>query len=45
MSYQLVVMRITGIPEFDFFFSLTFSMGFLMFAVAAPMRLFLNRYM
>lgn len=45
LQFQLVVLNVTGVPEFDMFFSLVFVMGMVMFVAAAPLRLFLNRWM
>jgi len=43
LTFQLAIIPITGVPEFDMFFSLTFIMGAVFFIAAEPIRLFLNR--
>jgi hypothetical protein len=40
----LPIMTLTGVPEFDYFFSLSFFIGMICFVAAAPLRLYMNRY-
>ena len=42
---EFMMLTVTGVPEFDFFFSLVFTFGFVAFVISIPLRLFMNRYM
>lgn len=42
-SFTLPILTVTGIPEFDYFFSLVLVFGVISFVAAAPLRLVLNR--
>jgi hypothetical protein len=42
---NFMMLTVTGVPEFDVFFSLVFTFGFIGFVVSIPLRLFMNRTM